>query len=120
MRDLFLILFSTALNASAQLLIRAGMLKVGTTTSASSLIQSLPAMLTNWQLWLAMISYGISILTWMMALSKFEVSFAYSFLAMGFVVVTLGGYFFFNENISLLRIAGILLICGGVLMVARS
>jgi multidrug transporter EmrE-like cation transporter len=120
MKDIFLILMSVSLNAAAQVLIRAGMLKVGNTTSGAMLIKALPTMLTNWQLWLAMVAYGVSILTWMMALSKFEVSFAYAFLALGFVLVTLCGYFFFDETINILRIAGVGLICIGVLLVARS
>jgi multidrug transporter EmrE-like cation transporter len=117
---LLLVLGSVALNAAAQLLIRAGMLKIGNTTSGASLVKAIPEMLTNWQLWLAMIFYGISILTWMMALSKFEVSFAYAFLSLGFVLVTLCGYLFFGENVGALRLAGIGLICAGVLLVARS
>jgi len=120
MKDILLILGSVALNATAQMLIRAGMLKIGDTTSGPSLIQALPEMLVNWRLWLAMLSYGVSIVTWMMALSKFEVSFAYAFLALGFVIVTVCGYLFFNENIGLARIAGIACICLGVLLVARS
>jgi multidrug transporter EmrE-like cation transporter len=120
MKGLILILLSVGLNASAQLLIRAGMLKIGETTSGARLLEAIPSMLTNWQLWLAMIAYGVSILTWMMALSKYEASFAYPFLSLGFVLVTLCGYLFFGESVGALRIAGVALICVGIILVARS
>jgi multidrug transporter EmrE-like cation transporter len=120
MKDLALILISVALNAAAQIFIRAGMLKIGNVTTGSSLVNALPSMVTSWQLWLAIVSYGFSMVLWMMALSKFEVSFAYAFLALGFVLVTLCGWFFFNENINAFRIAGIALICLGVFLVSRS
>ena len=40
--------------------------------------------------------------------------------SLGFVVVAVAGYFLFNENVSLLRIVGILVICIGVYLISRS
>ncbi|GHU26663.1 membrane protein [Bacilli bacterium] len=119
-KDIFLILGSVVLNAMAQLLMRGGMIRIGNVTTATSLIKAIPKMLTNWQLWLAISSYGISTIIWMMALSKFEVSFAYTFSALGFVLVALCGYFFFHEQIGILRLVGIGFICVGVLLIAKS
>lgn len=119
--NIILILSSVLLNALAQLLIRKGMLIVGEVHGgAGGLIQALPAMVTNLYLWLAMVSYAISIVLWMVVLSKVEVSYAYPFLSVGYVVSAVVGYLLFAENLSITRIAGIVVICIGVILISRS
>jgi multidrug transporter EmrE-like cation transporter len=120
MKNILLILISVSLNAGAQLLMRKGMIQVGEVSSGSSLLKVLPQMMGNVFLWLSLLSYGISIITWMIVLSKVEVSFAYAFLSLGFVFVTIIGYFAFNEHVTLIRVIGIALVCAGVFFVSRS
>jgi len=116
---ILLILSSILLNSAAQLCIRKGMLIVGN-VGVSNIMQSLVSMITNFYLWLAMVCYGVSIFLWMAVLSKVETSYAVPFQSLGFVVVAVAGYFLFNENVSLLRIVGILVICVGVYLISRS
>ena len=111
--NILLILISVLLNCAAQLCIRKGMLIVGE-IGMTGLVQNLGNMLTNLWLWAAMFCYAISILMWMAVLSKVEVSFAYPFLSVGYVVAALVGYYFFGESLTLTRIAGIIVICIGV------
>jgi multidrug transporter EmrE-like cation transporter len=120
MKSIFLILISVSLNAGAQVLMRRGMIQVGEVSSGASLLKALPLMAGNVFLWLALLSYGISIVTWMIVLSRVEVSFAYAFLSLGFVFVTVIGYFLFNEHVTLIRVIGIALVCAGVFFVSRS
>jgi multidrug transporter EmrE-like cation transporter len=120
MKNIVLILLSVSLNAAAQIFMRWGMLQVGEVSLAASLAAALPRMLRNGFLWLAMASYGVSIVTWMIVLSRVEVSFAYAFLSLGFVLVTVIGYFFFNEHVTPIRVLGIALICAGVFFVSKS
>ena len=119
MNNIILILSSVLLNATAQLLIRKGMLQVGQ-LEMKNLIQSVLPMIGNLWLWLAMFSYAISIFLWISVLSKVEVSFAYPFLSIGYIVAAVAGYIFFNEDISFVRIAGIIVICIGVILISRS
>ena len=67
-----------------------------------------------------MLCYAISILLWMSVLSKAEVSFAYPFLSVGYVLSAVLGYVFFSESITVIRIAGIVVICIGVILISRS
>ena len=67
-----------------------------------------------------MICYALSILLWMAVLSKVEVSFAYPFLSIGYVVAAVVGYYFFGESLSVIRIVGIVIICIGVYLISRS
>jgi len=55
-----------------------------------------------------------------MALSRVDLSFAYPFLSVSYVLVLLAGYFWFGEAVNAYRIIGITLICFGTLFVARS
>lgn len=117
--NIFVILMSVLLNCAAQLCIRKGMLIVGE-VGIDNMVQNLSAMITNLWLWGAMVCYAVSILMWMAVLSKVEVSFAYPFLSVGYVVAALAGYYFFGESLSFTRIAGIIVICVGVYLISRS
>ena len=118
--NIVLILSSVLLNCSAQLLMRKGMLLNGEVTGMENLWSSVPHMLTNLYLWGAMVCYAISIFVWMVVLSKVEVSYAYPFLSVGYVLSAVAGYLWFAENISPIRIVGIIVICLGVILISRS
>jgi multidrug transporter EmrE-like cation transporter len=117
--NIILILLSVLLNCAAQLLIRKGMLVEGE-VGMQNMLSHLGSMITNVWLWGAMICYALSILLWMSVLSKVEVSYAYPFLSVGYVVSAVAGYALFNENLSPIRIAGIIVICIGVILISRS
>lgn len=64
--------------------------------------------------------YGVSLMTWMVVLSRVDVSYAYPLTALGYVLTALVGYFFLHEQVSWLRFMGIVVIVIGVYLVARS
>jgi drug/metabolite transporter (DMT)-like permease len=99
---------------------RKGMLKVGEISFTQNILKMLPVMAGNIFLWLAIFCYCISIFLWMLVLSKVEVSFAYPFLSVGYVISAVIGYFFMGEALTFVRIAGIAVICFGVFLIARS
>ena len=117
--NIILVLVCVLLNCSAQFLIRKGMMVAGE-MSMLNIAQNIGSLITNVWFWLAMLCYGISVLLWMSILSKVEVSFAYPFLSIGYVVSAVIGYFFFGESLSAIRIAGIIVICFGVVLISRS
>lgn len=117
--NIILILLSVLLNCAAQLLIRKGMLIEGE-VGMQNMLSHIGSMITNVWLWSAMICYALSIFLWMSVLSKVEVSYAYPFLSVGYVVSAVAGYALFNENLSPIRIAGIIIICIGVILISRS
>lgn len=117
--NIILILLSVLLNCAAQLFIRKGMLQIGE-VGVAGLVRVLVPMLLNVYLWSAMLCYAVSILLWMTVLSKVEVSFAYPFLSIGYVVAAVVGYYYLGESLSLIRIMGILVICIGVFLISRS
>jgi len=56
----------------------------------------------------------------LVVLSRVEISFAYPFLGLSFVLITAYGYLILGESVNTWRILGVLLICSGVALVARS
>jgi multidrug transporter EmrE-like cation transporter len=121
MKNIIIIIICVSISASAQLLMRKGMLKVGEISyTISSFKNAFPIMITNIYLLLSMICYIISTLVWLIVLSKYEVSFAYGFWGLGFIIVTIFGYFVFNEHITLTRIIGMLLIGFGTYFISKT
>jgi multidrug transporter EmrE-like cation transporter len=116
-----LILFSVALNASAQLFLRQGMPQVALVTADGFLpllASGLRVVFNPW-VFAGLSCYAVSIVLWMYVLSKVQVSFAYPFLSVGYVIVVAAAYFWFREPVSIMKLAGVALICVGVVLVAK-
>jgi multidrug transporter EmrE-like cation transporter len=67
-----------------------------------------------------MTCYALSIGVWLTVLGKTEVSLAYPLLSIGYIITAIIGYYFLGENVNLTRIAGIALICFGIVVISRS
>jgi len=109
------------LNAGAQLLLKEGMRRVGyfefvwaNALPIGMQVAANPFVLAG------LFAYVVSVGVWLLVLSRVEVSFAYPLLSVGYIVNAVAGYYLFQENLSLTRITGILIICAGVYLVTRS
>jgi drug/metabolite transporter (DMT)-like permease len=120
MMDILLILSSVLLNAGGQLLMRKGMLCIGEVSSVYSLMKVLPQMVTSIYLWLSLFSYGVSIIIWMIVLSRVEVSFAYAFSSLGYIFVMFMSMLLLKEHLSIMRIIGVGIVSLGIILVTRS
>ncbi len=58
-------------------------------------------------------------LCWMAALTKFDISYAYPFMSLAFVLVTICSYFLLNESLSAYKLTGLLLIIAGIIVAAK-
>lgn len=58
-------------------------------------------------------------LTWMAALTKFDISYAYPFMSLSFLFVLFFSFLFFNEPLTLNKLAGIILIMTGLYFASR-
>jgi len=104
------ILTGVLLNAGAQLLLKAG-------TNARPLGLSLaiePHILAG------LACYVVSVVVWVIGLSKVPVSIAYPMLSIGYVVNAIAAYYLLGESVTPMRLAGIGIIIVGVFIVARS
>lgn len=116
-----LVMIGVLLNAAAQLLLKAGTNSVG--TFAFSLENAVPV---GWKLATephivgGLACYVVSVVVWIMALSRVEVSIAYPMLSVGYVVNAIAAWHLFGEAVSATRLVGIGVIIVGVFIVARS
>lgn len=116
-----LALGSISLNASAQIALRKTMLAVGGPPDYLEGIATFVfAVVTNSWFILGMSCYAVSIGSWLIVLSKTEVSAAYPLLSIGYVITAIAGALFLGEHVTLARIAGIGLICCGITLIAQS
>jgi multidrug transporter EmrE-like cation transporter len=113
------VLASVSLNALAQVVLRKAMTGPPLPPASETIALGM-ALVGNLWLWAGMACYAISIGLWLMVLSRVEVSAAYPMLSIGYVIAAVLGFVFLGENVSLARMAGIALICGGVVLVART
>ena len=121
MQHIPLILSSVFLNALEQIFIRQGMLKLGSVSFNMEQIWNMAlSVFTNMYLLSGMFSYGISIILWMIVLSKVNVSLAYPFLSVGYVVTAVLAYLIFKEPLTVQKIFGIAIICLGVVILTYS
>lgn len=116
-----LILTGVLLNAAAQLLLKAGTNAIGTFAFTKGNI--LPI---GWQIATqppiigGLACYAVSVVVWIMALSRVEVSIAYPMLSIGYVVNAFAAWYLFGETLSLMKLLGIGIIVVGVYIVSRS
>ena len=64
--------------------------------------------------------YALGAVAWIVVLSRLDLSYAYPFLALNFVLISLVSWLLLGESIPALRWLGIGCICIGILLVARS
>ena len=113
--------FSVSLNAAAQICLRKTMVGVGPLPGGwSDFLSYAFAVVFNPWFIAGMACYVVSIGVWLIVLSKLEVSVAYPLLSIGYVITAVVGFFFLGENVTLLRVFGIALICGGLFFITRT
>lgn len=116
-----MILFTVLTNALAQIFLKQGMLATGQFSfTADGIVAAMPRLALNPFLAAGMAMFVISMASHLLVLSRVELSFAYPFLSLAYVVVTIASYFFFGETVSAYRIAGVIFICAGTILIARS
>ena len=108
------------LNALAQILLKAGMKTFNNIDLKDNLMQTFISISLNPYIIFGFIAYGISIILWLWVLSKVDVSLAYPFQALGYIVVTILAWLIFQENINLTRIIALIFISLGLIILAFS
>ncbi len=121
MNYLSLILLGVLLNAGAQLLLKEGTRRIGYFDFAWA--NALPIGLqlaANPFVIAGLAAYVVSVAVWILVLSRVDVSYAYPMLSIGYIVNAIAAYYLFQEDLSLTRVTGILVIIAGVYLVTRS
>jgi multidrug transporter EmrE-like cation transporter len=61
----------------------------------------------------------LSGVTWMIAMTKFDISYAYPFTLLGLILVTIFSVVFFGESVNIYKLSGIVLIVLGIVVISK-
>lgn len=115
------IITGVLLNALAQLALKASVHDMG------AIVINLDTLLpVAWRLarqpwlWAGLSCYAVSVVVWILALSRVDVTIAYPMLSIGYVVSAVAAWMLFGEALTTGRLTGIGVIIVGVCILARS
>ena len=115
------LLTGVLLNAGAQLLLKAGTNVLGVITlTADNWPAQFGRMALEPHIAGGLACYVVSVVVWIIGLSRVPVSIAYPMLSLGYVVNAVAAHYLFGESVTLSRGLGIGFIVVGVWLVARS
>lgn len=114
------ILFTVLTNAAAQVMLKQGMLSIGGSLDATALIPRLFQTVFSPWVFAGLVMFVVSMASHLFVLSKVDLSFAYPFLSLAYVIVAVVAWFLFKEELGAYKIAGIAFICIGTVLIAQS
>ena len=110
-----LILFSVTLGAIGQIALKKGISLVDFTfLNVSKAIISLEEAFKNPFIILGFSLYGISAVSWLVVLSRVELSYAYPMISISYILVVLLSRLILHEPLSFSKLVGTLIICLGI------
>jgi multidrug transporter EmrE-like cation transporter len=116
-----IIVTGVLLNAVAQLLLKIGVTPLGPlSVGVDNALPTTLRVLSQWPVLGGLACYVVSVGVWIVGLSRVDVSVAYPMLSLGYVVNAVAAWWLLGEPVGAMRSAGVLLILGGVWLVARS
>jgi multidrug transporter EmrE-like cation transporter len=116
------IISGVLLNAVAQVLLKAGTNALGgaINLSFSNAFETFIRVASQLPILGGLACYALSLVVWIMGLSRTDVTIAYPMLSLGYVVAALGAWLFLGETVSPQRLLAIGVIMVGVALLARS
>ena len=119
--SLALIMTGVLLNAAAQLLRKAVTNAVGHFEfSAQNIVPIGVKLALEPHIAGGVACYVVSVVVWILGLSRVEVSIAYPMLSIGYVLNAVAAWYLFGESLTAQKLVGIAFIIMGVFLVARS
>ena len=108
------------LNAGAQLLLKAGTNVLGVITpTAADWPQQFGRIALEPHIVAGLACYVVSVVVWIVGLSRVPVSIAYPLLSLGYIINAIAAHYLFGEVVTVSRWLGIGFIIVGVWLVAR-
>ena len=117
-----IIILSVLCSSVAQIALKKGMIQCDCSFAPqlSNIVPLVSSLVLNPFIVAGVFLHVMALFTWLYVLKHVDVSYAYPFISMGFVIVLLLSYFLFSEAINLYRIAGVALIILGIILVGKS
>lgn len=122
MRPIVVALFlavAIGLGAFGQIALKYGMSKVSLGSASLGLAGQVIRSIFTPYVFLGFVCYAVSSCFWLVVISKWNLSYAYPMIAIGYVVVVFLSRLFFKEPVTPLQWLGIIMMCGGLAIVTR-
>ena len=114
----FILVFcSVSLSALGQTFFKLGVSALNFGADSSTASKALSMLLSHWVL-AGLAAYGVGTLLWLFALRQLDLSLAYPFVAMSFIMVAGSGILFLGEPLTSGKVLGIALIVSGLCVMA--
>ena len=114
------ILISVLASTVGQLLLKKGMNSIGSVTLSLNQLPVLWQMATNLNVFIGLAIYFGGTIFWLAALSRVDLSYAYPFASLSYMVMLVASWLMFDEKITLSRLLGTVVIGIGVLLIYRN
>jgi len=118
--NIFYILTTVVISVIGQVFIKKGLDLTGKIDLSSGVVSGYLRIFQNPLTLLGSFIYLAATLFWLYILSKVDLSFAYPFLALSYVLIIIASRLFLGESISSMRWAGVIVICLGVFLISKS
>ncbi len=117
-----LLVVSVGFAVAGQLTLKYAMEKIGRigTAQVSEPLKTVARASKEPSLWAGLILFAISALFWLVVLSRVDLSLAYPFVGLSYVVVVAFSKFFLHENVPSLRWLGVVVVAIGIALVGLS
>lgn len=121
MMTLILLIIPAFTGVAGQLLLKYGMSQMGALELSMAAVPSiLWKMGTSAYVVGGLAVYVSGIFFWLLALNRVDLSYAYPFASLSYVLIFLSSWLMLKEEISVMRVMGMLVICLGVFLVAMT
>jgi multidrug transporter EmrE-like cation transporter len=120
-KTILLILLSIGIAVGGQILLKIGMNKIGpiNISSASSLGHLFTGIVKSPTVLVGLFLYVISAALWLIIISAVDLSFAYPFIGLTYVLVLIVSKFILKEDVNPIRWIGTAIITIGVIVISR-
>jgi multidrug transporter EmrE-like cation transporter len=116
-----LIFTGVMLNAAAQILMKAGTNSIGYFEFSMENVLPIGLKLaTEWHIVVALFCYALSVVIWVLALSRVPVSIAFPMLSMAYVVNAVAAWYLLGEAFNPTKLVGMGVIILGVIIISRA
>jgi drug/metabolite transporter (DMT)-like permease len=121
-RIFLLILLSVTISALAQVALKRGVSAVAVQAALDrgALLEKVFVVATSPMIALGIALYGLGAVVWILVLARIDVSQAYPFVGLGFIITLAFGVFVLGENVTMTRLIGVGLVAAGIIFISQS
>lgn len=122
MKTLLLIFMSIAIGIGGQFCLKHGVMESSgriELTSVSQVVNQVWLIFQNPYIWFGLCLYALGAVTWMVVLSRADISYAYPMLGLAYVIAVFIAFWFRGEPVTPIRWLGVLMIALGVMVIGN-